>query len=62
MLQLLLVILLVSPSSRKGADTIMLQEERIYELIEFNMAYGHSDVSELRMGPIYQSLGSGATV
>lgn len=60
MLQLL-VILLVSPS-RKGTDTIMLQEERIYELIEFNMAYGHSDVSELRMGPIYQSLGSGATV
>jgi len=37
----------------------MLLEERIDELIEFNMVYGHSDVSEELMGgpPTYKSLG-----
>ena len=34
----------------------MLLEEQIDELIEFNMVYGHSDVSE-SMGQIYQFLG-----
>ena len=35
----------------------LILEERIDELIEFNMVYGHSDVSEELMGPIFKSLG-----